>query len=112
MPKPKSELTQKSIRLHPSIKDEVVDFAKARSLEVVLDGNNTKNIAVITPKRIQFVVYKAQYDGSKRNYIHVTTFKDLDGIEWSDVVRLVTKYEMPNAEKLEAEVTKLINSKK
>jgi uncharacterized Fe-S center protein len=110
MPKPKSELTQKSIRLHPSIKDEVVDFAKARSLEVVF--SEQKNIAVITPKRIQFVVYKAQYEGSNRNYIHVNTLKDLEGIEWSDVVRLVTKYEMPNAEKLETEVTKLINSKK
>src|SRR6476659_8373422 len=107
MAKPNKGLIRKNITIHPSIKDEVVDFAKARSLEVVF--SEMKNIAVITPKRIQFVVYKAQYsvDGDNKNFIHVTTLKDLEGIEWSDRVKLVTKYEMPKADEIDAELVKL-----
>ncbi len=114
MAKPDKGLIRKNITIHPSIKDEVVDFAKARSLEVILDNNNAKNIAVITPKAIDFRVYKLHNEatGNNQNFIHVTKLKDLEGIEWNDHVKLSTRFVMPEVDKIVEAVLKNINSKK
>jgi len=113
MTKPKTGFIQKGISFHPSIKDEVVDFAKARSLEVVLNGD-VKNIAVITPKGIDFRVYKLHNEatGNNQNFIHVTKLKDLECIQWHDHVKLSTRFVMPEVDKIVEAVLKNINSVK
>lgn len=112
--KPNKGLTQKSIRFHPSIKDEVVDFAKARSLEVITSGSDVKNFAVITKKSIEVTVYKAQYDipSENRTYIQVSKLQDLEGIQWHDYAKIANRFAMPDVEKIVDEVKKNINSVK
>ena len=113
MAKPKTGYVQLKATGHPSIKDEVVDFAKARSLEVVLNGD-VKNFAVITKKSIEVTVYKAQYDvpSENRNYIKVSSLKDLEGIQFHDYAKLSNKFVMPEVDKIVEAVLKNINSVK
>jgi hypothetical protein len=113
MAKPDRGLIRKNMTMHPSIKDEVVDFAKARSLEVVLNGD-VKNFAVITKKSIEVTVYKAQYDApsENRNYIKVSSLKDLEGIQFHDYAKLSNKYDIPEVDKIVEAVLKNINSVK
>lgn len=112
MAKPETGFIPKTITMHPEIKDEVVEFAKKRSQEVINGKTALKNIAVITPNYRDFNVHKLHNEavGDPQNFIHVSSLKDIDKIKWNDYVKLATRIKMPDVDKIVKEIENIINN--
>jgi hypothetical protein len=112
MAKPNYKSIKKSITMHPEVKDKVVEFAKQATEEVLNGNNKTKNIAVITPRYVDFNIYKLSngVTGNNQNFIHVSRLNEVDGIVWNDYVKLTTRIKMPDVDKIIKKVISIIDN--
>lgn len=111
MAKPKLNRITKHITTHPAVKDLVFEFARTESEKMdKKESVKVKNIAVITNVAMEFRIYKLHNErtDNHHNFVHISRLNELEGIEWSDYVKLANQFKMPEVNKIVAEVIKMI----